>query len=160
MLGWVNLSDREFGIVLELCSLNLEKLMDLSIVMPGQGESQRQARDLIDSCKAKWALQIASALQYLHVQVPQITHGDVHLMNVMLSSEFNQLKLDSVVYAHAILCDFDHSCIEGNRVRCLSKMELFPRFADTTLWSGKVLVAMDWMHFGFTLLSVSFGCLF
>jgi hypothetical protein len=156
ILGWCYLDDKgrstndrsvghSIGVVMDLCSTSLQKAIE------GHGSK------ISTYHKAIWARQVGTALKYLHAQRPLITHGDVHLMNVLLSSNFDSNNFASLQLVNAVLCDFDFSCIAGTKTRLLGGVDKFPRFSsnnEDTL-SKESMKALDWFMFGVTLFSVS-----
>jgi serine/threonine protein kinase len=133
------------GVVMDLCSMSLHEALKC------------YGARVATFYKAMWARQVGAAIQYLHRHEPVITHGDVHLMNILLSSSFDPNTLGSLHIVSAILCDFDFSCISGTRTRVLEGADRFPRFAEDCeeALSVESMAALDWFMFGMALFSVS-----
>jgi serine/threonine protein kinase len=151
VLGWSNLGGDAtgdlIGVVMDLCSIDLREGL-------AKGKNNYSLAQ-----KTKWSRQIGSALQYLHVQVPRITHGDIHPSNVLFSSlplKYNDSGGECT--ANALLCDFDLSSIQGNKSSQLSKLSLFAQLLHSsshgTIEKNDIPVATDWLLFGFLLFSV------
>ena len=148
ILGWSSMDEGgSIGIISDLCSGNLHDTLT------------KNTDDICLTSKAKWALQIGAAIQYLHAQRPIITHGDVHPMNVLLSSGgSSSLSTTQWESMHAVLCDFDFSCISGTHTRVLKGVTTFPRFSHSNpeALSAESMQALDWFMFGMMLISVCF----
>jgi hypothetical protein len=135
VFGWTlfkedGVQEQQVGLVVELCSADLRTFL-------------RVKAGAVDvKAKVLWARQIGSSLHFIHSQVPQITHGDVHLSNILLSS------------GHAVLCDFDFSCIEGNRTALQSKISVLSEYFHRSIYNAERNVAIDWLLFAFALFSV------
>lgn len=107
--------------------------------------------------KCLWMRQVGAALKYLHAQHPPITHGDIHAMNILLSSSPSENAT-----AHAVLCDFNFSSIQGTtRIFQLTKLSLIAHlFRCSDCDDGRIderdfPQANDWLLFAFLLFSMS-----
>ena len=109
--------------------------------------------------KCIWMRQVGAALKYLHAQKPPITHGDIHPMNILLSRNPFDTDGDGI-HAHAVLCDFDLSSIQGTKAfEVLNLFLVTEVFRISSCPDGAVerqdfLLANDWLLFGFLLFTV------
>ena len=140
LLGWSNIGEKTC-IVLEVYSR--ATLWDFL-----KSQKQKGVEMLMHS--KRWALQIWAALQYLHSRSPTLAHGDVHPRNVLFSMEPGN-NLDQL---NVVLIDFDFSASEGWRPEQLSKVSLFPRFANRNILQKEDYCALDILLFGFFLIMV------
>jgi hypothetical protein len=151
ILGWSYFDcGRSLGVVMDLCYGSLRRTV------------RRFGSRMPTFTKARWARQVGSALQFLHGREPVITHGDVHLLNVLVRSTFDSKNLASLELVNVVLCDFEFSCISGTRARVVSGIENFPRFSGTgtDVHSVESLKAIDWLMYGMLMFSVSIPSFF
>jgi len=136
LLGWTSLDEQPCIVLERYSSSTLEDVLE--------------SRPVPFDEKERWAMQVWSALRYLHSRKPTLAHGDVHPRNVLFTVEPH----DNLGRVNVILCDFDFSVNEGWMPDQLQKLSLFPRFANREVLRKEDHCALDLVLFGFFIVMV------
>ncbi|KDQ08936.1 hypothetical protein BOTBODRAFT_117804, partial [Botryobasidium botryosum FD-172 SS1] len=98
---WKDLRHRYVLRFIGLCKIEV----DVYMVSPWmeKGESLKYVRNNPQIRCARLLAQVADGLEYLHTQTPQVVHGDVKVVNVLISGD-----------GHAVIADFGLSHMVAN----------------------------------------------